>query len=201
MHATLHFCPAAQVMMDNPTRDFLCVGVGGWLISRDDALVELLSSMCRTLLGPPADVVSTPEAFNSFWAKVAGNNNSKPIYHLWKLYVDGPDPDYLRVMVKVRNRWIALGHERPAIEIPRDSVITRLCDNPDMFVQLSADDLEQLMLPVLEWSLGNTALISAVKAMITMKRQGVGKGRRRKRGGAGRNNWANFGGPVGFGFN
>lgn len=184
------------MLLDNPARDFLRVKIGFWNI-RSDALVEMLSSMCRTLLGPPADVVSTPEAFNTFWSKVAGND--KPIYHLWMLYVDGPDPDYLRVMVKVRERVRVLRPFETVFEPPRDYVIKRLCGNPDMFVQLSADDLEQLMLPVLACWMGNEPLTSAVKAMIAMKRQGVGKGRRRKRGGAGRNNWPNGAAHQNFG--
>lgn len=126
-------------MLDQPSREFLCFK--GWWSSISDSLVEVLKGMCRTLLGPPADVLSTPEAFNSFWAKVAGNG--KLIYHLWRLYVDGLGPDYLRVMVKVRERLQALrrdaGWRDPAFQAPPDAVImcltqTFLCNFQQMIL-------------------------------------------------------------------
>jgi hypothetical protein len=78
---------------------------------------------------------------------------------------------------------LAMRFERPSV-----CTVTRLCGGPENFVQLSADDLEQLLLPVLSLAGSDQALVSAVQAMVTMKRQGGGKGRRRRRGGAARNN-------------
>ena len=176
-------------MLDHPTRDFLSeaefYGIHG-----EEAITNVLASMCRTYLGPPSAVLASTEAFNKFWAAVfpSGSSNGLPLYRLWKLYVSGPDLSYLKLMLKVHEKLDDLGFTAPCLERPAACTITRLCGGPENFMQLSADDLEQLLLPVLRLASSDQALVSAVQAMVAMKRQGGGKGRRRRRGGAARNN-------------
>jgi hypothetical protein len=50
---------------------------------------------------------------------------------------------------------------------------------------MSADDLEQQLLPVLGYADSEAALVAIVQALVIVKRQGIG--RRRKRGRAGCN--------------
>jgi hypothetical protein len=59
------------------------------------------------------------------------------------------------------------------------------CGGPEDFVEMSADDLEQQLLPVLGYADSEAALVAIVQALVIVKRQGIG--RRRKRGRAGCN--------------
>lgn len=68
------------------------------------------------------------------------------------------------------------------MERPLSCTIRRLCGGPENIVQLSADDLEQLLLPVLRIAGSEEAFTTAAHAMAMVKRQGGGP----KAGGRGR---------------
>lgn len=177
-------------MLEHPSRDFLCEADFWTSAISDSPLLKTLQSICRTLLGPPSEAISTPEAFNTFWSKVM---EPKPILRLWRLYISESlqtDLDCWRLVKRVHDRVCALNISTFRLQPPPAECITLLCGGSDRFVQLSADDLELLLLPVLQYANSDAAMIAAVEALVIVKRQG--KGRRRKRGGGGRNRWNQY---------